>query len=176
MTLRHRIEHAQLLHPTDIPRFKELDIIASMQPIHATSDIVLAERYWADRGDGAYAWKSLLDAGARLAFGSDAPVESPNPLAGIHAAVTRQRADGEPEGRWHPQECLSIAEAVHGYTLGAAYASGEEEQKGSITAGKLADMVVLSQDIFHVPPGEILNTRVLATVFDGNIVYGRDNL
>jgi len=176
MTLRHRIEHAQLLHPTDIPRFKELDIIASMQPIHATSDIVLAERYWAGRGDGAYAWKSLLNAGARLAFGSDAPVESLNPLVGIRAAVTRQRADGEPEGGWHPQECLSIAEAVHGYTLGAAYASGEEKQKGSITAGKLADMVVLSENILHVPPGEILNTRVLATVFDGNIVYGRDNL
>ncbi len=174
--LRHRIEHAQLLHPTDIPRFKQLDIIASMQPIHATSDMVLADRYWGERARWGYAWKSLLNAGTRLAFGSDAPVESLDPLVGIHAAVTRQRAAGEPEGGWYSQERLSVAEAVHGYTLGAAYASGEEKEKGSVTLGKLADLVVLSQDVFDIPPQEILNTRVLATIFDGGIVYGDDNL
>lgn len=174
--LRHRIEHAQLLHPADISRFKELDIIASMQPIHATSDMVLADRYWGQRARWSYAWKSLLDAGARLAFGSDAPVESPDPLLGIHAAVTRQRAGGEPAGGWYPEQRLSVAEAVHGYTLGAAYSSGEEDDKGSISMGKLADLVILSQDIFRIAPEEILNTRVLATVFDGHIVFGGDGL
>jgi len=174
--LRHRIEHAQLLHPTDIARFKELDIIASMQPIHATSDMVLADKYWGERARWGYAWRSLLNAGARVAFGSDAPVESLDPLVGIHAAVTRQRANGEPEGGWYPQERLSVVEAAHGYTLGAAYASGEEREKGSITAGKLADLVVLSEDIFNIPPREILNARVVATIFDGEIVYGDDSL
>jgi len=174
--LRHRIEHAQLLHPTDVPRFKELDIIASMQPIHATSDMVVADRYWGERARWGYAWKSLLNAGTRLAFGSDAPVEPLDPLVGIHAAVTRQRANGEPEGGWYAQERLSVAEAVYGYTLGAAYASGEEKEKGSVTPDKLADLVVLSQDIFDIPPQEIVNTRVVATIFDGKIVYGGDNL
>lgn len=174
--LRHRIEHVQLLHPEDVGRFKELDIIASMQPIHATSDTDLAERYWAGREDWAYAWRSLLNAGARLALGSDAPVESMHPLVGIHAAVTRQRADGQPEGGWYPEQCLSVAQAVHGYTLGAAYSSGEEKEKGSIAAGKLADLAVLSQDIFEIPPQEILNTRVVATIFDGRVVHGDDNL
>lgn len=174
--LRHRIEHAQLLRSADIPRFKELEIIASMQPIHATSDIALADMYWGQRARHGYAWKSLLNAGTRLAFGSDAPVESPNPLLGIHAAVTRQRPNGEPEGGWYPQECISVAEAVQGYTMGAAYSSGEEQEKGSIRAGKLADLVVLSHDIFEVPPEEILDTRVVATVFDGQVVFGHDNL
>jgi predicted amidohydrolase YtcJ len=174
--LRHRIEHVQLLHPDYISRFKELDIIASMQPIHATSDMILADKYWGDRARCSYAWKSLSSAGVRLAFGSDAPVESLDPLVGIHAAVTRQRAKGEPEGGWYPQERLTVAEAVHGYTLGAAYASGEEREKGSITAGKLADLVVLSQDVFDVPSQEILNTRAVATIFDGKIVYGEDQL
>jgi predicted amidohydrolase YtcJ len=174
--LRHRIEHVQVLHPADIPRFKALDIIASMQPIHATSDMTLADKYWGERARWSYAWRSLLNTGVRLAFGSDAPVEPFNPLVGIHAAVTRQRADGEPAGGWYPQERLSVAEAVHGFTLGAAYASGEEKDRGSISVGKLADLVVLSQDIFETPPREILDTRVVATVFDGKLVFGDDNL
>jgi predicted amidohydrolase YtcJ len=171
--LRHRIEHAQLLHPDDIPRFKQLGIIASMQPIHATSDMVMADRYWGERARYSYAWRSLLDSGARLALGSDCPVESLDPLTGIHAAVTRQRASGEPEGGWYPQERLTVAEAVHAYTLGAAYASGEERAKGSIAPGKLADLVVLSRDIFEIRPGEILETEVLYTIFDGRVVYER---
>lgn len=171
--LRHRIEHAQLLHPDDIHRFKQLGIIASMQPIHATSDMVMADRYWRERARYSYAWRSLLDSGARLAFGSDCPVESLDPLLGIHAAVTRQRASGEPEGGWYPQERLTVAEAVHAYTLGAAYASGEERAKGSIAPGKLADLVVLSRDIFEIPPGEILETEVVYTIFDGRVVYER---
>jgi predicted amidohydrolase YtcJ len=174
--LRHRIEHVQLLHPDDIPRFKELQIIASMQPIHATQDMYLADRYWGQRARFAYAWKALLQAGARLAFGSDAPVESMNPLVGIHAAVTRQRADGQPEGGWYLEERLTVGEAVHAYTLGAAYASGTEAETGSLVRGKLADLVVLSQDIFEIPPQDLVDTRVVATVFDGRVVYGSEDL
>jgi predicted amidohydrolase YtcJ len=174
--LRHRIEHVQVLHPDDVPRFKELQVIASMQPIHATQDMHLADRYWGERTKLAYAWRAVLDTGAHLAFGSDAPVESMDPLVGIHAAVTRQRANGEPEGGWHPEQRLSVGQAVHAYTLGAAYASGSEAERGSITPGKLADLVVLSRDIFEIPPEEILEARVVATVFDGNIVYAEEGL
>ena len=174
--LRHRIEHVQLLHPTDIPRLAKLGIIASMQPIHATSDMDMVERHWGEeRGRGAYAWRSLLDSGTALAFGSDCPVESFDPLAGIHAAATRRRSDGSPgpEG-WHPEQRISVEDAVRAYTLGAAYASGEERERGSITPGKLADLVVLSQDIFVVPAMSILETEVEATVFDGQFVYCRE--
>jgi predicted amidohydrolase YtcJ len=174
--LRHRIEHVQLLHPTDIPRLAKLGIIASMQPIHATSDMEMVNHHWGEeRARGAYAWRSLLDAGTILAFGSDSPVETLDPLVGIHAAATRRRADGSPgpEG-WHPEECITVEDAVRAYTLGAAYASGEEQDKGSITPGKLADLVVLSQDIFAVPPMAILETEVEATVLDGQFVYGNE--
>ena len=172
--LRHRIEHAQLVNLADIPRFAELDLIASMQPQHATADIDLVERYWTgERVAGVYAWRKLLNAGARLTFGSDAPVEMLNPLLGIHAAVTRRRADGYPgpEG-WRSEECLTVEEAVRGFTLGAAYASGEENLKGTLAPGKLADLVVLSQDIFTIPPMDIAETQVEATLFDGRFVYG----
>lgn len=171
--LRHRIEHAQLLHPDDIPRLARERIVASMQPIHCTSDMEMAELHWGEpRCAGAYAWRSLLDAGVPLAFGSDAPVESPDVLAGIHAAVTRRRADGFPglEG-WHPEQRLSVAEAIHAYTLGAAYAAGEERWRGSITPGKLADLVVLSEDIFACEAMDILAARVDMTIFDGRVAY-----
>ena len=171
LNLRHRIEHVQLLHPGDVARFGSLGVIASMQPIHATSDMLVADRYWGERARYSYAWRSLLDSGAALAFGSDCPVESLNPLWGLHAAVTRQRADSTPPGGWHPQERLSLPQALRAYTLGAAYASGEEKVKGSIAPGKLADLVVLSRDIFEIPPQEILETEVVFTIFDGNIVY-----
>ena len=142
--LRNRIEHAQLLHPDDFARFSRLGIVASMQPLHATSDMIIAERYWGERCRCAYAWKSLLDAGAALAFGSDCPVEVCSPLAGIHAAVTRRRADGSPgNDGWHPEQRLTVAQAVHAYTLGAAYASGRESELGSVSAGKRADLTVL---------------------------------
>ena len=175
MGLRHRIEHVQLLHPTDIPRLAKLGVIASMQPIHATSDMDMVNRHWGEeRARGAYAWRSLLDAGTVLAFGSDCPVEPLDPLAGIHAAVTRRRADGSPgpEG-WHPGERITVQDAVRAYTLDAAYASGEEREKGSITPGKLADLEVLSQDIFAIPPTAILETEVEATILDGQFVYRR---
>ncbi len=169
--LRHRIEHAQLVHPDDIPRFGKLGVIASVQPIHATSDIEIAERYWGRRCVTGYAYRSLLEAGAKLAFGSDAPVEPWDVLAGIHAAVTRQRADGTPPGGWYPQQRLTVSQAVHAYTLGAAYASGEESIKGSITPGKLADFVVLSRDIFQIAPEELLTTRVVGTIVAGGVRY-----
>ncbi len=111
-----------------------------------------------------------------MAFGSDAPVESMDPLVGIHAAVTRQRADGQPQGGWYPEQRVTVEEAVEGYTLGAAYASGTERERGSVTAGKLADLVVLSQDIFEIPGPEILSTSVEATIFDGGIVHGDEVL
>jgi predicted amidohydrolase YtcJ len=173
MGLRHRIEHVQLLNPADIPRLAKLSVIASMQPIHATSDMDMVERHWGEeRGQGAYAWRSLLDAGTVLAFGSDCPVETLDPLVGIHAAATRRRADGSPgpEG-WHPQERITVEDAVRAYTLGAAYASGEEREKASISPGKLADLVVLSHDIFAIPPMTILETEVEATILDGKFVY-----
>jgi predicted amidohydrolase YtcJ len=173
--LRNRVEHVQLLHPDDLPRLAELDIVASMQPIHATGDIVIAERHWGARAATGYAWRSLLDAGTRLAFGSDAPVEDISPLLGIHAAVTRRRADGYPgPDGWYPGQRLSVAEAVYAYTMGAAYASGEEVIKGSLTPGKLADLVILDRDIFEVDPSEILETEVLATMVGGEFVYQRD--
>lgn len=170
--LRHRIEHAQVLAPADLPRFAALGVIPSMQPIHCTQDIVLADRHWGARRRLAYAWSSLLSAGAVLAFGSDAPVETPDVLQGIYAAVTRRRADGYPgvEG-WVPEECVSVAEAVHAYTLGAAYAGGEEALKGSLTPGKLADLTVLDRDIFTLPAEELLATRIAATVVGGEMVY-----
>jgi predicted amidohydrolase YtcJ len=176
MGLRHRIEHVQLLHPADIPRLAQLGVIASMQPIHATSDMEMVNRHWGEkRGQGAYAWRSLLDAGTVLAFGSDCPVEPLDPLAGIHAAVTRRRADGSPgpEG-WYPEQRITVEDAVRAYTLDAAYASGEEREKGSITPGKLADLVVLSHDIFTIPPMAILETEVEATILDGQFVYGSE--
>ena len=175
--LRHRIEHTQILHPDDIPRLAELGVIASMQPIHATQDMLLADALWGARSAGAYAYRSLLDSGAVLAFGSDSPVEDLNVMVGIHAAVTRRRADGSPgpEG-WYPEQRLTVEEAVHAYTAGAAYASGEEDIKGTLSPGMLADLVVLSQNIFAIDPMAILETEVVATMLDGDFVYAQEEL
>jgi predicted amidohydrolase YtcJ len=175
--LRHRIEHAQIVHPSDVPRFAALGVIASMQPIHATQDMVAADALWGKRSAHAYAWRSLLDAGAVLAFGSDSPVEDLNVMMGIHAAVTRRRADGfpGPDG-WYADQCVTVGEAVYAYTVGAAYASGEEAIKGSLAPGKLADLVVLSQDIFAIDPAAILETNVIGTMVGGELMYGQDGL
>jgi hypothetical protein len=144
-----------------------------MQPIHATQDMRLSEKNWGSRSRYAYAWRSLQQAGAPLAFGSDAPVETPDVIQGIHAAVTRCRADGTPgqEG-WIPEERLNVENAVWAYTVGAAYAGGMENEQGSITPGKLADLTFLSQDILSVNPMAILETDVTATVVGGEFVYG----
>jgi predicted amidohydrolase YtcJ len=173
--LRHRIEHTQILHPDDMPRLARLGVIASMQPIHATQDMLMADAHWGARSAGAYAWRSLLESGAALAFGSDSPVEDLNVMKGIHAAVTRRRANGSPgPDGWYSQQRITVDEAVRAYTAGAAYASGEEAIKGALAPGKLADMAVLSQDIFTIDPMAILETQVVATMLDGELVYTSD--
>jgi predicted amidohydrolase YtcJ len=173
--LRHRIEHVQCIHSSDLPRLAELDVIASVQPIHATSDMQMVDDHWGpERAKGAYAFRRLLDSGARLVFGSDGPVEPFAPLMGIHAAVTRRRADGSPgDGGWGGSERISLAEAVDAYTCWPAYAAGEESYRGSLAVGKVADMVVLSRNIFETEPMEILRTSVDLTMLDGRVVWRR---
>jgi len=169
---RFRIEHAQHLRAQDIPRFARDKIIASMQPFHAIDDGRWAERrIGAERAKTTYAFRSLLDSGATLAFGTDWTVAPLNPLFSVYAAVTRHTPDGKhPEG-WIPQQKISVEEAVRAYTLGSAYAEFQEKDKGTIAAGKLADLVILSRDIFTIDPGEIENVRVILTIMDGQIVY-----
>ncbi len=175
--LRNRIEHVQLLHPQDYARLGKLGVIASMQPTHATSDMLISDKYWGKRSAGAYAWRTQLEAGAALAFGSDCPVEKIEPLMGIHAAVTRRRADGSPgpEG-WYPEQRLTVEEAVRAFTWGAAYAGGREDRLGSITPGKLADLTVLDRDIFVIEPMEILETRVDATIIGGKFAWRAESV
>ena len=166
--LRHRCEHVQVLHPDDWGRLAELNVVASMQPIHATSDMLMADQFWGKRSAGAYALRTQLAAGAPLAFGSDCPVESFNPFWGIHAAVTRRRADGTPgPDGWYPEQRLTVDEAVRGFTLGAAYAGYAEQRLGSLEAGKLADLIVVDRDLWAVEPMAIRETRVLGTMVDG---------
>lgn len=167
----HRIEHVQHSHPEDLRRLGSLGLVASVQPIHQVDDMALVERAVGARGRWSYAWRTLLESGAVLALGSDCPVASPNPFWGIHAAVTRQRRDGAPAGGWHPEERLTLAEAIAGYTLGPAYASGQLAHQGSIAPGKLADLVALDRDIFAVPPAEIADIRPVMTIFNGEVVY-----
>ena len=170
---RHRIEHAQVVHPEDLARFGRLGIIASVQPIHATSDMAWAEsRLGRDRTMGAYAWRSLVDAGARIALGSDFPVEEVSPLEGIHAAVARQNMDGHPPGGWYGEQALTREEALRGFTLDAAYAAFLENDLGSIEPGKLADFVVLSADLMEVPEEQIPEVDVVATFVGGRRVSG----
>ena len=172
---RHRVEHAQVISPADIPRFAKLGVIAAMQPTHATSDMYWAEdRVGAERITGAYVWRTLLDSGARLAFGSDFPVESANPLWGIYAAVTRQDHQGWPEGGWRAEEAVTMTEAVRGFTLDACYASFEENERGSLEVGKQTDITILDLDIFSQPPIRLLNTSVTHTILDGKVVYRKE--
>ncbi len=171
---RPRIEHAQIVHPDDLARFGRLGVIASVQPLHATSDMDwVPDRLGPERLDRAYAWASLSSAGARLAFGSDAPVEPIDPLRGFHAAVTRTNDHGDPEGGWHPSERVSRSTALHAYTQGAAYAAFQEDFVGSLTPGKRADFVVLSQNIMEIKPSHLLDTEVVATYLDGRAIYTR---
>jgi len=169
---RYRIEHSQTLSLRDIPRFKKLGVIPSMQPTHQSSDMYWAEdRLGSERIKGAYAWRKLVDSGVVIAGGSDAPIESLNPLWGIYAAVTRQDHKGFPENGWYPEERMTMEEAVKMFTSWAAYASFEEDLKGTLETGKLADFTVLSKDIFRIEPLDLLTTRVLMTVIGGNIRY-----
>ncbi len=169
---RHRIEHVQVLHPDDLHRLGKLGLVASMQPIHATSDMEAADKYWGGRTKYSYGWKSQLEAGAVLAFGSDAPVESPNPWLGIHAAVTRRRADGSPgTDGWNSQQRLSLREALTAFTSGAAFAAGMETRLGRLAPGYLADLIVLNEDPFSTPPHDLQHIRPLAIMVGGDWVY-----
>jgi predicted amidohydrolase YtcJ len=169
---RFRIEHAQHLCKQDFSRFRKLGVIASMQPYHAIDDGRWAEkRLGRDRARRSYAWRSMLAAGAPLSFGSDWPVAPLDPLLGVYAAVTRATLDGKhPEG-WFPEERLTVEEALRAYTQGCAFAAFEEKEKGTLAPGKLADLVVLSNDLFVIPPERIKDTRVVLTIVGGKVVY-----
>ncbi|GAB2732485.1 amidohydrolase [Sinomonas soli] len=166
--IRHRIEHAQFLRREDVARVAELGVVASMQPQHCPADYPLRSLL-AGRDLAAYAWRSLLDAGAVLAFGSDAPVEEPRPLLGLHAAITRMTPAGEPSGGWDPHERITAEEALHAYTVGTAYASGEEDLKGRLAPGMLADFAVLDTDPFACTPDALPEAKVTATVVGGQV-------
>jgi predicted amidohydrolase YtcJ len=172
---RWRIEHAQILDPDDIARFAKLGVIASMQPVHQTSDRQMAEaRLGPARLAGAYAWHSLLTSGAHLAFGSDAPVELPDPFAGLAAAISREDPDGQPAGGWQPQERVTRAEALAGYTSGAAYAGFAEQKFGRIAPGLCADFIFVDTDPMTASPPQVRATRVLEVWIGGGKVYSAD--
>lgn len=170
---RHRIEHVQLLHPNDLSRLAALGIIASMQPIHAISDMHMADRYWGERSRYAYGWRSQLSAGARLAFGSDAPVDSPNPFWGLHAALTRKQLDSE--NSWYPEQTIPLRAALEAYTIGPAFAAGLETRQGRLAAGYYADLIVLEQDPFRIALDEIFHLQPARTMVAGEWVYQADS-
>ncbi len=167
----HRIEHVQMIRPEDLPRLARLGVVASVQPLQATDDITMVEQSVGPRAEHAYTFQSLLKAGVPLALGSDCPVADPNPFWSIHAAVTRQRRDGTPEGGWYPAQRLTVQQAVWGFTMGTALVSGRLAQLGSIAPGKLADLVVLDRDILAIEPADLSKTRACLTVFDGQVVF-----
>jgi len=169
---RHRIEHAQTLQPGDIPRFGQLGVIASMQPSHCSTDKNFYEkRVGYERSKGAYVWRSLLDAGAFLAFGTDYQVEPINPMEGLYAAVTRKNKQGEDGAGWFPEQKLTMEEAIKYYTWGSAYAQFMEDRKGMIKEGCLADIVITDKDLLTIPENEIMKTRIVYTIVGGEIVY-----
>ena len=171
--LRNRNEHAQILDAAEIPRFGTLDVIASIQPTHATSDMpwVPARIGEARTAEGAYVWQSIRHGGGRLASGSDFPVELPNPLLGFYAAITRQAVNGTPKDGWAADQRMTRDEALRSFTLDAAYAAHQETRSGSLEAGKLADLVILSSDVMKVLPHHILTTTVLLTVSGGQVTH-----
>ena len=173
---RHRDEHAQTLSPDDIPRFAKLGVIASMQPTHCISDKkFVIKRIGEERAKGAYAWKSLADAGALIAFGTDYQVEPLNPMEGLYASVTRKDRLGEDGEGWYPEQKISMAEAIKYYTVGAAYAQFMEDRKGMIKKGYLADIVITDRDLFNIPENEIMKTKIDYTIVGGKIVYSSGN-
>ncbi len=168
---RHRVEHSQVVRPEDVARFRELAVIASIQPSHCIDDMRWAEKRIGPRVNNAYRFTSFLKAGVHLAFGTDWDVEPLDPRLGIYAAVSRELPSGGPVGGWHPDEKLSLAEAIEQYTLGSAYAEFQEKEKGSIVAGKWADLVVMEKNLFEIPQKDILNTAVSMTILAGKIIY-----
>ena len=173
-TLRHRIEHVQLIAPVDQPRLAELGVVAAMQPIHATHDQEMAERYWGQRSVDAYAWRSLRAQGTVLAFGSDAPIEVFDPWLGLYAAVTRRHEiSGAPGAAgWYPAQRLALGAALRAYTWGGSYAAGMETRLGLLKPGFLADLVVLNHNIFNLPPEALLETQVTAVMVGGAWQFG----
>ncbi len=170
--LRHRMEHVQTILPEDAGRLTGLDIIASMQPVHATSDMLMADHLLGQRAAFSYAWRTQLEHGARLAFGSDAPVESANPFHGIHAAVTRRRADGSPGvAGWFPEQRLPVSAALAGFTSGPAYAAGMDDRLGQASAGFLADLIVIETNPFTCDPSELYAIQPVATMVGGDWVW-----
>jgi predicted amidohydrolase YtcJ len=170
--VRHRIEHAQVIAPSDFARFRDLGVIASMQPSHAISDKRWAQdRLGEYRVQGAYAWHMMRSFGVHVPFGTDWPVEPINPYLGLYAAVTRMSTEGDPAGGWWPQERITIADAIRCYTAESAYASFEELEKGQIAPGMLADLTVHSQDLLTIAPAEILKTEAVMTILGGEVVY-----
>ena len=173
--LRHRIEHSQVVALSDIPRFKSLEVIPSMQPTHATSDMNMAEdRIGAERLKGAYAWRSFLDQGSRVVSGSDFPVELAAPFDGIHAAVTRQNKANQPKVGWIAEEAMSIKETMRSFSIDAAWAAHQEDKLGGLTPGKWADFILLDQDIYHIAPEDLWKTQVLETWLAGKQVFKAD--
>jgi predicted amidohydrolase YtcJ len=176
---RPRIEHIETVTTADIARFGKLGVIASMQPLHSYPDAdtldVWAHNAGPDRASRAWAWKSIADAGGRLAFGSDWPVVTLNPWEGVQTAVTRQTSDGKPEGGFVPEQRLTVAQVIEGYTLGAAFAGRREKSEGSLEIGKLADLIILSQNVFDVDPHKIGATKVVTTIVGGRLVYQADS-
>lgn len=169
---RHRIEHVQVLHPDDLERLAELDVIASMQPTHATSDMEMADRYWGDRAKYSYAFRTMLETGATLTFGSDAPIEDIAPLPGLYAAVTRRRPNGAPgPDGWYPEQRLPLEEAVRAFTWGPAFTAGQEDRLGSLTPGKLADLTIYDRDIFALPSDELQEVQIAGTIIGGVFKY-----
>jgi hypothetical protein len=162
-----------MIRPEDLARLARLGVVASVQPLQATDDIAMVEQSVGQRAQYAYMFQSLLKAGVPLALGSDCPVADPNPFWSIHAAVTRQRRDGTPQGGWYPDQRLTVQQAVWGFTMGTALVSGRQAELGSIAPGKLADLVVLDRDLFAIEPAEIAETRPELTVFDGRVVFER---
>ena len=172
--LRNRIEHAQVVAPADIPRFRQLNLIASMQPTHATSDKNMAlDRIGPERLKGAYAWRTFLDQGTRIAGGSDFPVESDNPFFGLYAAITRTDHEGQPPGGWHPEQAMTPIEAFRAFTLDAAFAAHWETRIGSLEPGKWADFILIDRDLFKIPPGDIWKVKVRQTWVAGQKVYAQ---
>ncbi len=173
-SLRHRVEHAQVIDISDIPRFKQLGILPSMQPTHATSDMNMAkDRLGEERLKGAYAWQSFVKQGSPLPLGSDFPVELANPFFGLHAAVTRQDRNNQPPEGWRAEESLTLLQAFKGFTIDAAYAAHQEQQLGGLTEGKWADFILLDQDIFAIPEQQIWKTQVLQTWVAGQLVFSQ---
>ena len=174
---RYCIEHSQIVALDDIPRFAELGVLPSMQTVHATSDKNMAEdRVGPERIKGAYAWRKFIESGSIVPNGTDAPVELVNPYHNLYAAVTRMDRDGEPAGGWYPEECMTREEALRSYTIWAAYAAFEEDIKGSIEVGKLADFVVIDRDYMTCPAKEIKDIEALITVLGGETVYVKDGI